>query len=37
MFMMVSGFFADPGLPWVNQEWLGTSALVLELFDLARR
>jgi hypothetical protein len=37
MVMMVSGLFADPGVPWVNQEWLGTSALVLGLFALARR
>jgi hypothetical protein len=35
--MMVSGLFADPGVPWVKHEWLRASALVLELFDIARR
>jgi hypothetical protein len=35
--MLVSGLFADRGVPWVNQEWLRASALVLMLFALARR
>jgi hypothetical protein len=37
MVMMVSGLFADRGVPWVNQEWLRASALVLMLFAFARR